>query len=262
MEQARNYVCRSCSTPVPTGHKFCGRCGDGRAARDPQRADAVLRGHAEPGEGEAHPDPRRGDGRALVPPQGRAAHRRAQRAARVPGRSVRLAEARELLLPRRQARRARRGLAQRRVHPRARHRRHRRRATPSSPASSSSASTRRPRASDGPDPDGTYFYSSPKHPSPFRLTQILQGGAHRHDGVRARQRRCRSAAKAATSTSRATSTCRARTAASRSTAASSRSPTSTAATAPTCASRAERELAHGDYLFIGRKLLRVELNTN
>ena len=27
MEQAKNYVCRSCSTPVPLSHKFCGRCG-------------------------------------------------------------------------------------------------------------------------------------------------------------------------------------------------------------------------------------------
>ena len=27
MEQARNYVCRSCSSGVPSGHKFCGRCG-------------------------------------------------------------------------------------------------------------------------------------------------------------------------------------------------------------------------------------------
>ena len=26
--------------------------------------------------------------------------------------------------------------------------------------------------------------------------------------------------------------------------------------------KGERELTHGDYLFIGRKLLRVELNTN
>ncbi|HVY45400.1 MAG TPA: hypothetical protein VHB21_05950, partial [Minicystis sp.] len=25
MEQARNYVCRSCSSGVPSGHKFCGR---------------------------------------------------------------------------------------------------------------------------------------------------------------------------------------------------------------------------------------------
>jgi hypothetical protein len=27
MEQARNFVCRSCQTPIPSGHKFCGRCG-------------------------------------------------------------------------------------------------------------------------------------------------------------------------------------------------------------------------------------------
>jgi hypothetical protein len=26
--------------------------------------------------------------------------------------------------------------------------------------------------------------------------------------------------------------------------------------------KSERDLGHGDYLFIGRKLLRVELNTN
>lgn len=29
MEQAKNFVCRSCATPVPVGHKFCGRCGAG-----------------------------------------------------------------------------------------------------------------------------------------------------------------------------------------------------------------------------------------
>ena len=27
MEQARNYVCRECSVAVPSGHKFCGTCG-------------------------------------------------------------------------------------------------------------------------------------------------------------------------------------------------------------------------------------------
>lgn len=29
MEQARNYVCKECSTAVPSGHKFCGTCGAG-----------------------------------------------------------------------------------------------------------------------------------------------------------------------------------------------------------------------------------------
>lgn len=27
MEQARNYICRDCSVAVPSGHKFCGTCG-------------------------------------------------------------------------------------------------------------------------------------------------------------------------------------------------------------------------------------------
>src|SRR4051794_10796139 len=28
MEQARSYICKKCYTPVPPGHKFCGRCGE------------------------------------------------------------------------------------------------------------------------------------------------------------------------------------------------------------------------------------------
>ena len=34
-----------------------------------------------------------------------------------------------------------------------------------------------PKIGDGPSPDGTYFYTSPKHQFLFRITQILQGGA-------------------------------------------------------------------------------------
>ncbi len=29
MEQARHYVCTSCYTPIPVGYKFCGKCGAG-----------------------------------------------------------------------------------------------------------------------------------------------------------------------------------------------------------------------------------------
>ena len=35
-----------------------------------------------------------------------------------------------------------------------------------------------PTADDEPDPDPTYFYSSPKWPSAFRVVQIFEGGAH------------------------------------------------------------------------------------
>jgi pSer/pThr/pTyr-binding forkhead associated (FHA) protein len=34
-----------------------------------------------------------------------------------------------------------------------------------------------PVSDDGPDPDPTYFYSSPKWPSSFRVTQVFEGGA-------------------------------------------------------------------------------------
>ncbi len=34
-----------------------------------------------------------------------------------------------------------------------------------------------PKADDGPDPDPTYFYSSPKWPSSFRVVQVFQGGS-------------------------------------------------------------------------------------
>jgi hypothetical protein len=36
---------------------------------------------------------------------------------------------------------------------------------------------RNPVPDDGPDPDPTYFYSSPKWPSSFRVTQVFEGGA-------------------------------------------------------------------------------------
>jgi len=34
-----------------------------------------------------------------------------------------------------------------------------------------------PVSDDGPDPDPTYFYSSPKWPSSFRVVQVFEGGA-------------------------------------------------------------------------------------
>src|SRR5512139_304209 len=55
MDQAKYFVCTSCMTPVPSGHKFCGRCGspvpeDNMVIRteyfsdmqDPEKARLVL----------------------------------------------------------------------------------------------------------------------------------------------------------------------------------------------------------------------------
>src|SRR5262245_12810904 len=118
-----------------------------------------------------------------------------------------------------------------------------------------------PKASDGADSDGTFFYSSPKYPSAFRINQILEGGAigmtvcargstltiGREDGdlnfpgdVFMSAKHCsveeRDGKFVLTDhESRNGSYVRI---------------------------KAERGLTHGDYVFIGRKLLRVELNVN
>ncbi len=114
-----------------------------RPAGDLERANALLRGHAEPREGEAHSHPRRRHGWPLVPLEGGAARRRSQRPTRLPGRCVRLTPSRELLLPRRQARGSRRRLFERRLRARSRHGRRHAQATRSSSASSSFVSRRR-----------------------------------------------------------------------------------------------------------------------
>ncbi len=260
MEQARNYICRSCSSGVPTGHKFCGRCGSGVPIeilnaqtlffgdmQNPAKAKLILiRGEGMDGlsfhlKAEQHIVGRNGqlvfpDDPFVSPKHANFFYRDGKLVVRdegsLNGVYIRVRGTVDI-----------------------------------SPGDTFLAGEQlfrldpMPRASDGQDPDGTYFYSSPKHPSPFRLTQILQGGAIGMT-VCARGTSLQIGRRAATSTSPWTSTCPARTAASRSTAASSPSPISTAATAPTSRIKSERDLAHGDYLFIGRKLLRVELNTN
>jgi pSer/pThr/pTyr-binding forkhead associated (FHA) protein len=118
-----------------------------------------------------------------------------------------------------------------------------------------------PRPSDAADPDGTFFYSSPKYPSAFRINQILEGGAMgmtvcargnsltigREDGdlnfpgdVYMSAKHCTVEEQGGKFVltdhdSRNGSYVRIKT---------------------------ELGLTHGDYVFIGRKLLRVELNVN
>jgi pSer/pThr/pTyr-binding forkhead associated (FHA) protein len=118
-----------------------------------------------------------------------------------------------------------------------------------------------PKASDGADPDGTYFYSSPKYPSAFRLNQMLEGGAvgmtvctrgtsiqiGREDGdlnfpadLFMSARHC---------------TVEEREGRYHLTDLDSRNGTYVRI-------KTERALNHGDYVFIGRRLLRVEMNSN
>ena len=41
MDQARSYVCKKCYSPVPQGHKFCGRCGE-PVPRDVLGAQTIM----------------------------------------------------------------------------------------------------------------------------------------------------------------------------------------------------------------------------
>ncbi len=118
-----------------------------------------------------------------------------------------------------------------------------------------------PKASDGPAPDGTYFYSSPKHQSPFRITQVLQGGA-RGMTVCARTGGLQIGREGGDlnfpgDLYMSASHCKIEDAIGKITLTDLTSRNGTYMQV-----RNDRELAHGDYVFIGRKLLRVEITAS
>jgi pSer/pThr/pTyr-binding forkhead associated (FHA) protein len=260
MEQARNYVCRSCSSGVPSGHKFCGRCGTAVPVeilnaqtlffgdmQNPAKAKLILiRGEGMDGlsfhlKAEQHIVGRNGqlvfpddpfvspkhanffyrDGRLVVRDEG------SLNGVYIRVRGTVEIAAGDTFLAGEQLFRL--------------------------------DST--PRASDGQDPDGTYFYSSPKHPSPFRLTQVLQGGAIGMT-VCARGGSLQIGREGGdlnfpVDLYMSGSHCRLEENGGKFSLTDLNSRNGTYVRI-----KGERELTHGDYLFIGRKLLRVELNTN
>jgi pSer/pThr/pTyr-binding forkhead associated (FHA) protein len=257
MDQAKNFVCRSCSTPVPLGHKFCGRCG---AAIPPEIAGArtqffgqlqtpgkakliLIRGEGVEGlsyqlNAEQHVVGR--NGQLVFPddPYGSPKHanlfyRNGKLVVRdegsLNGVFVRVRGSLDI-----------------------------------QPADHFMAGEQlfrfdsTPKSNDGPAPDGTYFYSSPKHQTQFRVTQILGGGA---PGM------CVCARTQTLQIGReggdlnfpgdlymSASHCRIEEAQGKYTLTDLNSRNGTYVRL-----KAERELAHGDYIFIGRKLLRVEI---
>jgi pSer/pThr/pTyr-binding forkhead associated (FHA) protein/RNA polymerase subunit RPABC4/transcription elongation factor Spt4 len=178
MEQARNFVCKECFSPVPSGHKFCGACGapvpqevqdlrtdyfgpmqaPGKARLILIRGDQGVDGLSYLLQGNEHWAGRE-DAQILFPDDKWVSPRHANFLYRgeklvvrdegsTNGVYVRLRgpvtiEPGGHFLCGEQVMRL------------------------DLPAKDSS----------GPDSEGTHFYSSPKRPSPFRLTQILKGGA-------------------------------------------------------------------------------------
>lgn len=260
MDQARWYVCESCMTPVPTGHKFCGRCGapipDDAThlqshyfsdMQDPTKARLILiRGEGMDGlsyhlKADQHLVGRTGqlefpedafisprhanfyyrDGMLLVRDEGSLNGVYF----RVRG-TVELAAGDTFLA----------GEQLFRVEP-------------------------APRSADGADSDGTFFYSSPKHPTGFRINQIFEGGAvgmtccARGTSLSVGREDCD--LNFSIDVFMSTKHCIVEDHDGRYqlTDCDSRNGTYVRI-------KGDQPLSHGDYVFIGRKLLRVELNTN
>jgi hypothetical protein len=260
MDQAKNYVCRSCSTPVPLGHKFCGRCG---AAIPPEIVNArtqffgqlqipgkakliLIRGDGIEGlsyqlNAEQHVVGRVGqlvfpDDAFVSPRHANLFYRSGKLVVRDEGSlngiywrvrgSMELASGDQFLA----------GEQVFRVE---------------GP----------PRANDGPAPDGTYFYSSPKHQAQFKVIQTLEGGVLGM-AVCARANVLQIGREGGDLNFPAdlymsAAHCKVEDNGGRLTLTDMNSRNGTYVRL-----KAERELAHGDYLFIGRKLLRVEITAN
>ena len=115
-----------------------------------------------------------------------------------------------------------------------------------------------PRASDGPDGDATQFYSSPKRPSPFRLVQILRGGTTatqvcaRESAITIGREQCQ--LNFPNDRFISGRHCRVEFGGTGATLTDMQSRNGTYVRV-----KGQRELVHGDYLFLGRQLLRVEI---
>jgi len=257
MEQAKNFVCRSCSTPVPMGHKFCGRCGAAipveiMNARTqffgqlqvPGKAKLILiRGEGVEGlsyqlNADQHVVGRNGqlvfpDDPFVSPKHANLFYRNGKLVVRDEG-------------------------SLNGVYLRVRG------TVDVQPADHFLAGEQlfridaAPKLADGPAPDGTYFYSSPKHLSPFRITQILQGGSAgmtvcaRNTGLQIGREG--GDLNFPTDLYMSASHCKLEESGGKITLTDLNSRNGTYVRL-----KAERELSHGDYLFIGRKLLRVEI---
>jgi pSer/pThr/pTyr-binding forkhead associated (FHA) protein len=177
MEQARSYICKSCHSQVPPGHKFCGRCGTPMPAdvasaktsffgamQTPGKAKLVLiRGEGLDGisyhlnsvehlAGRSQGAILFPDDATLSPKHANFYYRDAKLFVRDEG-SLNGVYARV------------------------------RGSVPIEPSDVFMAGLQYfrlelvPKPADAPDPDGTYFYSSPKRASPFRVVHLLRGGA-------------------------------------------------------------------------------------
>jgi pSer/pThr/pTyr-binding forkhead associated (FHA) protein len=257
MEQAKNFLCRSCSTQVPMGHKFCGRCG---AAVPPEILNArtqffgqlqipgkakliLIRGEGVEGlsyqlNAEQHIVGRNGqlvfpDDPFVSPKHANLFYRNNKLVVRDEGSlngvflrvrgTVDVLSGDEFLA-----------------------------------GEQLFSAEAPPKIGDGPSADGTYFYTSPKHQFLFRITQILQGGALGMS-VLARTNTLQIGREGGdlnfpNDLYMSASHCKIEESGGKLALTDLNSRNGTYLRI-----KDERELSHGDYLFMGRKLLRVEI---
>ncbi len=257
MEQAKNFVCRTCSTAVPLGHKFCGRCG---AAVPPEilQANTQFFGQLQ-APGKAKLILIRGEGIEGLSYQLNAEQH-------VLGRTGQLVFADDPFVSPKHANffyRAQKLVVRDEgslngVYIRVKGTVE---ITPGDYLLAGEQVFRldaTPKAADQAGPDGTFFYSSPKHQSPFRVSQILQGGAVGMT-VCARSASLQIGREGGElnfpeDLYMSASHCKVNSAAGTFTLTDNNSRNGTYTRL-----KGERELGHGDYLFVGRKLLRVEI---
>ncbi|HEX3343897.1 MAG TPA: FHA domain-containing protein [Polyangiaceae bacterium] len=260
MDQAKNYVCKSCSTPVPMGHKFCGRCG---AAVPPETLNARTQFFGQlQVPGKAKLILIRGEGVEGLSYQLNAEQH-------VVGRNGQLVFPDDPFVSPRHANLFYRGgkLVVRdegslngvfwRV-----------RGTVDIGGGDHFLAGEQlfrlegpPKANDGPAPDGTYFYTSPKHQTQFKIAQLLEGGAAGM-AVCARGTVLQIGREGGDlnfpgDLYMSASHCKLEDNGGKLTLTDLNSRNGTYVRLKT-----ERELGHGDYLFIGRKLLRVEITAS
>ena len=260
MEQARNYVCTECASAVPSGHKFCGACGAGvpteaqtletrffGALQMPGKARLiVVRGDEAMGEGLSY----------LLQATEHVAGREADQIPFPSDNWLSPAHANFLYRGEKLVVRDEGSLNGVYIRIRA--------AVPIQIGDHFMCGQQlfridaTPKDTSGPEADQTHFYSSPRRPSAFRVTQVLEGGmdgivccAHEQslqigredcdinfpDDVHMSPRHARVEMSGESLQL-----------------ADEHSQNGTYVRI-----RGERELSHGDYLFLGRNLLRVEV---
>jgi pSer/pThr/pTyr-binding forkhead associated (FHA) protein len=260
MEHARNYVCTECASAVPSGHKFCGACG-GPVPAEAQTLETRYFGAMQmPGKARlivVKGDEAMGEGLSYLLQA--TEHVAGRDAEQIPFPSDRWLSPRHAnFLYRGEKLVVRDEGSLNGVYVRIRG------SAPLQIGDQFMCGQQffrvdaTPKDSSAPEADQTYFYSSPRRPSAFRVTQVLEGGM---DGIVccAHEQTVEIGREDCDINFPDDQYMSPRHAKVEMTGESLRLLDGNSQNGTFVRIRGERELSHGDYLFLGRNLLRVEV---